>query len=162
MKSIKEIKSILVEELLQRLPGIESNTKELDYYNDLLGDTSYLLAGLLGLLLRSQFPDWPSQNWMDDSLITTVELKNRIIAIRGVVIWGIMDDTEEWVEPFYFEMKLDENKSDFTSYIFMFSDLEYKAVSYSFFKNNRSYWQPINRNWKYIIPDPSASISVSQ
>ncbi|WP_118976946.1 hypothetical protein [Taibaiella koreensis] len=151
MKSIEEIKSMLVKELLRRLPGIASNTKAPDYYNELLGDTSYLLTGLLGLNLREQFSDWPSQNWMDDSLITKVALQDKKMALWGEAIWGVMNDTEQWVDPLYFEMELDESKSNYTSYTFLFSDLEYKAIPYSFFKHNRSYWQSTKRNWKYRI-----------
>jgi hypothetical protein len=160
MKSAEEIQTILVSELQNSVDKIKAINRSFDYYNEILGATPYLLAGLLGILLKNKFKDWDSRKWMDDSLITKVRMNENKISIWGVMIWGLEDITEQWTEPFYFEIELDKN--GFNKYIFLFSDLENPEITYEDFRQNRNYWgneyfknnnwDPSEKNWKYIIP----------
>jgi hypothetical protein len=151
MKPIEEIESILVSDLWKSMDRIISIKEKLNYYNEILEGTSYLLAGLLESLIEKKFDDWDFNKWIDDSLLTKLELKDDKLSIWGVMIWGIENTTEQWTEPFYFEIKLLRNKMDFKEYTFLFSDLDNPEISYEVFGYNRDYWHPTERNWKYII-----------
>jgi len=160
MKSVEEIQSMLVSELRNRLNSIKSFPLHLNYYNEILGDTSFLLAGLLGALLKNEANNWDHNRWIDDSLLTKVKVDGNVLSIWGVIIWGIENVSEQWTEPFYFQITL--NKKAFSKYIFMFGDLHTHSIPYEEFKQNRDYWDkeffmnsnwnPSERNWKYIIP----------
>ena len=41
---------------------------------------------------------------MDDSLLREFELKANTVIISGVMIWGIDGTTEQWTDPFHFEL----------------------------------------------------------
>lgn len=153
MKSIKEIQEMLVSELLKSLVNVNKSLKlNLGYYNETLGDSSFLLAGLLGQILKKRYNDWDIRKWMDDCLLTNIKLNNNILSISGVMIWGIENMSEQWTEPFYFEMKLNHDQTDFIKYTFLFSDLDNTEISYDEYRHNRSYWKSLlERNWKYII-----------
>jgi len=161
MKSIDEIQKMLVSELWKSLERIRSINLNLDFYNKILGDTSFLLAGLLELLLKNKYHDWDSKKWIDDSLITKVKLINYSLSIWGVMIWGITSETEQWTEPFYFEIELDPKKMNFSSYTLLFCDVENPEITYENFKQRPDNWDnklhkdnnldSIERNWKYII-----------
>lgn len=151
MKPIKDIISMLVNELINHIDKIDSKRIIQIYYNDILGDTSFLLAGLLESLLKKNYSDWSNKKWIDDSLITKVDLRNDILKISGVMIWGIENKTEQWTEPFLFEITLVKQKASFKEFTFLFGDLNFQALIYESYKDNTDYWKNTDRNWKYII-----------
>ncbi|MEM6737678.1 MAG: hypothetical protein AAF620_16565, partial [Bacteroidota bacterium] len=146
----KEIQLMLVDELWNCLNSIKSMKSKLDYYNEMLGDTSFLLAGLLGMLLKLR-GDWDLKKWLDDSLIIGVKLNKSKLSIWGVMIWGMENTTEQWTDPFYFEIELGNEQPDFNEYTFMISDLDNPEIPYEEFRMNRNYWGQTERNWKYVI-----------
>lgn len=152
MKSIVEIENMLIVELKECLHSISENVS-LDYYNELLGDSSFLLAGLLESQLKKKFVDWNDKKWIDDSLLTKVKINKTKLSIWGIMIWGKEDTTEQWTEPFYFEITFSRNFEKFEQYSFLFGDLNEPAITYEEFSDNRDYWakNSVNRNWKYII-----------
>ena len=151
MKSVKEIQVMLVSELWNCLSRIKSMKSTLGYYNENMGDTSFLLAGLLGSQLKLK-DDWDAKKWIDDSLLMKINLNQNKLSILGVVIWGVEDVTDQWTDPFYFEIELEQTKPDFKEYTFLFSDLNKPEISYEEFRNNPNYWEPFNeREWKYVI-----------
>lgn len=141
MKSIKRILTMLVYELVKDLERIKSIDKELVYYNEILGDTSFLLAGLLELLLKKNFGEWDSSKWIDDSLITSVAMQNEKMNIEGIMIWGRENTTEQWTDPFSFEIELLMDEVSFKRFTFLFCDLNNHEISYEKFKVNRKYWE---------------------
>lgn len=151
MKSTKEILGMLVHELINHLDKIKSINPTSVYYNETLGDTSFLLAGLLESLLKENFSEWDKRKWIDDSFITNVIIQSHKLIIEGVMIWGKMDTTEQWTEPFSFEIELLKDKTSFKEFTFVFGDLNNSEITYEEFRNNRDYWFASNRNWKYII-----------
>lgn len=160
MKSRDEIQEMLVAELCINATTVSSN-HPLDYYNDKFGDSSFLLAALLQQLLAEKFDDWDVHKWIDDSLLTKVNFADGKMSIWGVVIWGIEDVTEQWTDPFYFEIQLTQDFSDYEQYTFLFADLNNPEITYEYFKENRDYWDRgynlndkwnlANREWRYII-----------
>lgn len=160
MKSRDEILEMLVSEVYSHIDNI-NNDLILDYYNNVLGDTSFLLAGLLELLLEENFDNWNSTRWLDDSLLTKIKLDNHKLSIWGVMIWGIEDSTEQWTEPFYFELILNQELRSFVRCTFLFGDLSHPEITYETFNDNRGYWDKkyylndqwdmSERSWKYII-----------
>jgi len=151
MKTINEIFIMLVDELTSHIDNIKSTTRTLLYYNEILGDTSFLLAGLLGSLLKKNFDEWDDGRWFDDCLMLKVLLKNDKLKIYGVMIWGKNDITEQWTEPFVFELELHNEKVNYKDFTFYFGDLDCSEITYEYFRDNRDYWVDDNRNWKYII-----------
>ena len=151
MKSIRKILTTLITELTKARERIKSIDEELVYYNEFLGDTSFLLAGLLELLLKINFDEWDSRKWIDDSLITSISTQNEKMNIEGIMIWGREDMTEQWTDPFSFEIELSMDEVNFERFTFLFCDLDIHEIPYEEFKINREYWDNSNRNWKYII-----------
>lgn len=155
---VNEIRTRLFHEINESANNIKSAPK-MDYYNAHLGDTSFLLAALLGVLLEKEDNDWDSERWFDDSLLTRVDFNEDKISLCGVMIWGIDSDTEQWTEPFYCE--LDFDSTGINNYLFLFSDRQIGAVTYTDFNRDRSIWNfeyyfddqwlPINSMWKYRI-----------
>ncbi|MCS3533014.1 hypothetical protein [Chryseobacterium sp. JUb7] len=143
MKSTNEIAEILLEELQDKINKI--NLKDTIYYNEFLGDTSFLLAGLLYSLIKED-SNIDNTIWIDDSLITKVNRFDNIILIEGIMIWGKDNTTEQWVDPFKFNMNFNNNFIDFT---FLFKDLDLNEISYESFRNNRNYFSDEIENWKY-------------
>lgn len=141
---------MLVDELLECFEKIKSLKPGMSYYNKYLGDTSFLLAGLLGSLLKLK-KDWNPKKWIDDSLLTGVKLDENKLSIFGVIIWGMENTTEQWTEPFYFEIEFENTESDFKEYTFYFGDLNNPELSYEEFRMNRNYWEQNDRDWKYIL-----------
>jgi hypothetical protein len=149
MKTTEEIVTMLIDELAERLDDIKVAIPK-DYYNEDMGDTSFLLAGLLESLLKRN-DDWDKSKWFDDSLLTNVILQNDILTIAGVMIWGRYKGTEQWTEPFSFQILISE-KSNFKEYTFLFSDKNRPALSYTEFRKNRDYWVAnTTGDWKYVI-----------
>lgn len=161
MKSVKELQKMLVSELCNSLDRIRTNKGKMDFYNGILGDTSFLIAGLLESLLKLKFDEWDPRKWIDDSLLTNINLNKNKLSIWGVMIWGMENETEQWTEPFYFEIDLNPNKLDFSIYTFLYCDLDNPEISYENFKESPDYWDKqldmnnnlnfTERNWKYII-----------
>lgn len=149
MKSANEIAQMLLDELLKNIKNI-NNFKNSIYYNELLGDTSFLLAGLLHMMIKKE-PQIDQKIWIDDSLITNINLVDNIISIGGIMIWGKNGTTEEWVDPFNFTINLNNNFTDFTDYNFLFKDVDLTELSYEDFKENRNYYSDKIKNWKYEI-----------
>jgi hypothetical protein len=155
MKNTKEIFNMLVDELTSHVDKIKFTTRTSLYFNEMLGDTSFLLAGLLGSLMNKNFDDWDDSKWFDDSLVTEVLLQTNKLKIYGVMIWGTSDTKEQWTEPFIFEFELPTEEVNYRDFTFMFSDLDNSAIPYEDFRVNRDYWTDYNRNWKYIIEHKS-------
>ncbi|SFN92153.1 hypothetical protein SAMN05421594_4719 [Chryseobacterium oleae] len=143
MKSTNEIAKMLLEELLKNINNI-NNFKNSNYYNEILGDTSFLLAGLLHTMIKKE-PQIDQKVWIDDSLITNINQVDNIISIEGIMIWGENGTTEQWVDPFYFTINLNND----SAYKFFFKDLYLSELSYDDFKENRNYYSDKVKNWKY-------------
>lgn len=151
MKTINEIQEMLVSELYKCNKDINQGQNDSKYFNEVLGDTSFLLAGLLDSHLEDKFEEWNCGKWIDDSLIETFKLNDNIVEISGIMIWGIEGQTEQWTEPFLFEIELKKTGIGFAKYSFLFGDLNIIELSYKSFENNRNYWNEGKREWKYII-----------
>ena len=155
MKSIEEIQEMLISEFNCYFDIINSNIK-LDYYNEVLGDTSFLLAGLLSALLKkNQYGNW-THRWTDDTLLIDVKIYNKKLSIAGILIWGKMDTTEQWTDPFYFEAHLNLIDGSFKQYFFLLGDMEQPEVTYDYFNQHRDFWNNnlSNRKWRYTILAP--------
>ncbi len=150
MKKLKEIESMLVVELQNNLENVPNLDDHLIYYNDVLGDSSFLLAALLSQLVEKE-NDWNLERWIDDSLLTEINLTDNKLSIKGVMIWGIENSTEQWTDPFYFEIVFTEDTPNFKEYTFLFCDIDTPEISYEEFNDNRNYWENGFRNWKYIL-----------
>lgn len=151
MKSKSDIEYMLFEELNFSVERINSIKKDESYYNHILGNTSFLLATLIELLLVERHFDWDNKKWMDDSLISDLIISENFLLLEGVMIWGGNDTTEQWTEPFKFIIKFNEKQHVTKDYTFYFSDKLKKEIPYSIFLEKRSYWKSIERDWKYII-----------
>ncbi|WP_326982724.1 hypothetical protein VUJ46_21630 [Chryseobacterium sp. MYb264] len=115
------------------------------YYNESLGDTSFLLAGLLYSLTKED-SNIDKTIWIDDSLITKVNRVDNIILIEGIMIWGKNNTTEQWVDPFKFKMNFNSN---FIDLIFLFKDSDLSEISYENFRDNRDYYSNEIESWKH-------------
>lgn len=152
MKPVQEIENMLITELESSLHEIMTNDRAMNYYNELLGDTSFLLAGLLDSNLHSKFSnEWNDDFWIDDSLLTNVELNEQRLFINGVMIWGCLGVSEQWVDPFCFDIALNQTAENFGRYTFKFKDQKKKEISYTQFNHERHYWDKLPNKWKYII-----------
>ncbi len=159
MKSLEEIQGSLIEEIKSSIVNIPINSK-LDYYNELLGDVSFLLAGYLHVQLKQNYKDWDSSKWIDDSLITKVNIDSGQYSFWGVMIWGVENTTEQWTDPFYFTV-LFEDKDYIPKCTLLFGDSNCAEITYEEFNSDRNYWDedyysspdwhPYERDWKYII-----------
>lgn len=149
---------MLVCELIDHLDKIKSINQKLVYYNEILGDTSFLLAGLLESILKKNFSRWDNEKWIDDSLITKIMAIDNNLKIDGVIIWGRKNTTEQWTEPFFFEIELLKEEVSFKKFTFLFSDLDNPEATYEEFRDHRDHWTTSNRNWKYIIRSSEISI----
>ncbi|WP_271782406.1 hypothetical protein [Aquimarina algiphila] len=159
MKRLEEIELMLISEFKSNLDKIKILKPTSKYYNEILGDTSFLLAGLLNFLLNSD-EDWNPNKWIDDSLLTKVKLDENKLSIQGVMIWGLENITEQWTDPFYFEIKLNQDKPNFDEYTFLYCDLNRSEISYEDFNINPNYWKTKEIEWRYIInqkPNPPDS-----
>lgn len=151
MKSTNEILSMLAGEILNRHDAIIAINKETYYYNEILGDVSFLLGGLLESLLKKNFSHWNKEKWIDDCLISNVVTQDNKLKIEGIMIWGIKKTTEQWTDPFSFEIESLKSETNFKAYIFSFCDLDKPEITYEVFRNRRDYWAKDNRKWKYVI-----------
>ncbi|MBC9933118.1 hypothetical protein [Chitinophaga qingshengii] len=151
MKPTKELIGMLFQEIDEHLDSIVSDKQTLVYYNEIMGDTSFLLAGVLESLLKENTAEWDHAKWMDDSLLTHVEIENDLLRISGIMIWGRGGTTEQWVAPFSFETALPGNQHLPRRFSFLFSDWDQPELSYGDFNKKRHYWEGSQRNWRYVI-----------
>ena len=157
MKSIEELQQMLFSEINDCLYAVDPAI-ELDYYNEVMGDVSFLLAGVLELNLKTSCENWDADKWIDDSLLTKVSVDGNKVSIWGVMIWGRMHTTEQWTDPFYFEAILNDISIEYT---FMFGEEQALEVTYGAFNQDRNMWdrgfysnrdwKPSERNWEFII-----------
>jgi len=161
MKSAKEILVMLVRELIDHLDKVKNLKGDFEYYNDMLGDTSFILAALLESILKSNIGEWDNRKWIDDSLITEFVMRGKSLKIDGIMIWGRENTTEQWTEPFIFEIELLKEELRYKNFLFLLGDLDKPEITYEEFKDNRDYWIPSNRNWQYIINSDEALIESS-
>ncbi|RFS16846.1 hypothetical protein [Emticicia sp. C21] len=155
MKTTHELKKILSSELnetLKTLHSLKKSTYPDYYYNAIFGDASFILAGILEQLLNESY-HWGTKSgkWMDDALIEDFHLYEERLSINGVMIWGKGDTTEQWVEPFYFDVELNKNEVNMEGYNLYFGNTDNPAIPYTYFSNNREYWQQDLRNWEYQL-----------
>lgn len=159
MKSLEEIQKILVSEVQNNVHKLAPNL-HIDYYNEILGDTSFLIAGFLEKQLKKKNINWDNRKWIDDSLITRAKYANNKIMLWGIIIEGFQNTTKQWTDPFYCEFEL--NKDVKTSpYLFLFGDSENSEIEYKDFNNRRNFWDkdfysnsewnPSERDWKYTF-----------
>lgn len=151
MKPAKELIEMLFQEINEHLDSIVSKKQTLVYYNEIMGDTSFLLAGVLESLLKENVAEWDHAKWMDDSLLTHVEIENDILRIGGIMVWGRGGTTEQWVDPFSFETALPGAQHVPRRFVFLFSDWDKPELSYGKFNEKRHYWEGSPRNWRYVI-----------
>jgi len=161
MKSVGQIQDILAEELWENIENARSAGSGLMYYNEFLGNTSFVLAKLLESLLVSGDYDWDIKKWIDDLLITKVRVNGNQLMLWAVVISGVDGVTEQWTQPVYFEAKFNNTSRHFDSYLIMYSDNDRIDLSYDEFIKNRDIWDRMSyssddwdvseRNWRYIL-----------
>ncbi|WPO83354.1 hypothetical protein SD427_03150 [Chryseobacterium sp. JJR-5R] len=159
MKSLAELQNLLLFEIQNNLNN-KVISESHDYYNEYTGYISVLLASILEKVLLKN-TDWNSNRWIDDSLLTKLQLSDEKLSVWGIMIWGVQNSNEQWTDPFYFEIKFRKESGKFNNYTFLFGDLDNPKISYEDFANNRNYWDidyyntkdwnPSDRNWNYII-----------
>jgi hypothetical protein len=145
MKSLEELQNLLLLEVTQNIKNIKF-ADHIDYYNEIMGDTSILLTSILEEHLL-ECKNWDKNKWLDDCLLTNVRLlQNDSFSINGIMIWGRNDTLEEWTEPFYFAMQTSNTRH---RYEFLFGDIDNPAISYEEFSMDRNYWKYKIEHWKY-------------
>lgn len=159
MKELHELQQLLINEL-SKYKCLDRDRQEVDYYNDFLGDTSILISSILNEHLLEK-TEWEVEKWIDDCLITKVIFDLGKWKIWGILIWGKEDTTQEWTDPFYFEIKTTLNGLHFLEYSFLVGDINSEEITYEEFTNDRGVWDKLfyssndwdvsERNWKYII-----------
>jgi hypothetical protein len=146
MKSKRQIEDILVKEI--EMISVTNSDRHLP--KDELGDITFVLAGLLNVIMK-QTNDWDPQRWIDDCIITEVHKINRIFSTSGIMIWGVTSTTEQWTDPFTFQITLNQSKRKFEAYTFKFRDNENSEITYGQYKMFPNYWLAKKRNWKHIM-----------
>jgi len=146
MKTIETLLEMLVCELETHSNEIISS-ESVRYYNDALGDTSFLLAGLLQQCLE-QVNESDKSKWFDDSLLTGFQRDSEKLAIDGVMIWA-RDANAQWTDAFRFEIGLREG--EFGEFRFYFADLNRPSISYERFRDKPYYWHVGEKDWKHVI-----------
>jgi hypothetical protein len=131
------------------------------YFNERMGDTSFHLGAVLEQILKNNFNNWEHDRWIDDSLLTKVKSDANKISIWGIIIWGRLNTTEQWTDPFYFEVILNSDWSDFIEFTFLYEEDDISEITYDEFRKNRNMWDiafysdknwnPSERDWKYIF-----------
>jgi hypothetical protein len=151
MHKVEHIYKMLVDELVDHVDNFVTVKRDNLYYNEILGNTSFLLAGLLGSILNSKNDQWVSNKWFDDSLITRISYNNGTFRIYGIMIWGKKDTTEQWTEPFGFVLKIYNIESYAGSFDLYFGNLDRNEISYELYKMDQSHWSDNVTNWRFII-----------
>lgn len=150
MKQKKLFKS-LFEELTNSCSSVDSHNKLFTNYNEQSGLTSVLLAKLLEAFLKKEASDWDKQSWIDDSIITVIEKKEKYIVLEGVMIWGKLNTTEQWTSPFSATFIFSDSNQTFKNYTFLFCDKSILKISYEKFNSHRDFWNQLPKNWKYTF-----------
>jgi hypothetical protein len=151
MKSVNELQLLLKFELVKHYDAIKTGDNHSLYQNSLLGNTSILLAGLLGLLMKEHYPEWCKNRWVDDCLISSSNVKLGRIIMEGVVIVGSYHSTEQWTSAFQFELDEHDPKLNNTVFRFKFCNVQIPELSYDKFKKDRIFWKRINNDFKFEI-----------
>jgi hypothetical protein len=151
MKSIVEIQDSLFKEVVKYIERSTTDSVEEGYFNRIAGDISFLLAALLNSFMKIKYEDWISEKWLDDSLIHGINFEGNRLQIWGVMIWGRHNTTEQWTDPFLFEIELNKDRLDFKSISFWFCDLLDPELTFERFVENRNYYNFDRINWKYTI-----------
>lgn len=151
LKSEQQILKMLIPELISGVNKLSSINKNPGNYNDLFGNTSLMLTGLLELMLKTKFADWDRSKWFDDSFLSEARFENSVLTLEGVMIWGRENTSQRWVDPFLFEIDLQVNENSYKKYVFLFGHLDDKEIIYEQFNKDRSYWNNREKDWKYII-----------
>ncbi len=159
MKSSRELQSMLVSEICNNYLVIKER-RVLDCYNEIMGDSSFLLSGILERELENDV-NWNPGNWIDDSLIHKVNVEGCKIEVWGVMIWGKDGTNKQWTEPFYCEFTIDCKSIKLRELTILFGDESIDEITYEEFAENRAFWdrafysdafwKPSERVWKYII-----------
>lgn len=144
---------MLADELHIHIGAVVQDGERRASYNAVLGDSSFLLAELLGLLLKKDVREWDSETrWMDDSLITAVRLCGNKLTLEGVMIWGKIDTTAEWVDRFSFEIEPLFDRVATQRLRFSFCDENTSEVTYEEYKDGGVFQDSDeNVSWKYVI-----------
>lgn len=159
MKSIIELQSMLASEICNNFLLLKER-RTLYCYNEIMGDSSFLLSGILERELEND-DAWSSVNWIDDSLIHKVDIDGCKVRIWGVMIWGKDGTTKQWTDPFYCELTIDCKSIDLQELTILFGDVSINELIYEEFSDNRdfwdrafysdTYWTPSEREWKYKV-----------
>ena len=64
MKTIQEIEKMIITELNSYFNRNDGTTQKSNYYNEVLGDTSFLMAGLFQSLLKTENNNWKTDRWI--------------------------------------------------------------------------------------------------
>lgn len=156
MKSKKNTLTMLVEEISAHVNNIKNVNENYSYYNEILGDTSFILAGLCELILKESCKEWykDENKWIDDSLITKAAMHEDTIHMEGVMIWGKTNTTQQWTDPFSIKISMPEEERNFSVLAFSFGDLDTPTITYREFNENRNFWINNDRKWKCFISNP--------
>ena len=154
MISIAEIHHKLRLELNNYLANHEVKAPADRYYNSIMGNTSFLIAGLLASHLQEDQAEWPKERWIDDCLLSEVRLTSNMLTIYGVVIWGLGNDSH-WTEPFEFQIPRHHAEVDERKYTIWFGDLHNPPVIYEDFSKYRSIWDVKDREWTFRFNEAS-------
>ncbi|WP_297334546.1 hypothetical protein [Flavobacterium sp.] len=158
MKPLLELEKMLLDEIKFFKKGKHDFLLS-KYYNEVTGDMSTILTYMLSkhLSLRD---DWDG-SWLDDSLLTKIIVSEHKFCIWGILITGRENTTEQWTNPFYFEITTTDEYKNFVEYTFLLGDENSEEVSYTEFRENRDIWDlyfysdnnwnPSERSWEYII-----------
>lgn len=162
MKSANDILNAVRDELSAHLDRGLWAGNGLHLYNKALGDTSFLLAGLLDALLKERVPEWDSDvKWLDDCLITALTIDGKKILLYGVMIWGKQGTTSQWIDPFTFELEPLFDADASISYRFRFCDSERPTLTYEEYKKESASvadWESIG--WKYIVESGKFGLTI--
>ncbi|WP_343690902.1 hypothetical protein [Chitinophaga sp.] len=150
MKSISELENMLAMELSPFTTGERSVAQPSKYYNEPLGDISFILGGIVKAHLKEKHAEWfVNGKWIDDTLIETFTCNQQIIEMSGVVIWGLSGDTEQWTDPF--RIVIEFSDEEIAKYTILFGDVLRASLKFTDFKYNRDYWKGSEMDWDYII-----------
>ncbi|MBN8670795.1 MAG: hypothetical protein J0L80_08920 [Chitinophagales bacterium] len=148
MKSIDELVALTVNEAYAN--KIENDASEL-YLNNSLGDISFLIAAIIGFLMQQEADEWESRKWCDDTLITNFSINEDVIVCKGILIWGILDDTMQWTDPFEIEISVIDKRYNRFALILFFKDVYKTSITYEEYSINRHYWDFSSIDWVHKI-----------
>lgn len=145
MKTIVELEEMLKKEISTNIFSTPLSVNYV-YLNKFLGDSSFIIARVMELYLKDNEYFKNNKIWFDDTLIIRIEKEDQVVSLWGVLIFGIEDITEQFTNPFRFNINLLS-----TTCTFSYGDASQKAISYEDFLSNRSAWNPSKRNWEFIF-----------